>query len=83
MRLGQHVLWNSLTPDSKRVFGGVVRCFEHDLKGWAVIERDGFPEDWLPVSRSRLRVVQPPAKFTAKGGGDNPESSATLMAEVA
>lgn len=82
MRLGQHVLWNSLAPHSTRTFGGTLRMFEHDLKGWAIVERDGFPDDLLPISRNRLRMAQPPAKFTAKGGGNNPESSATLIAEV-
>lgn len=83
MRLGQHVLWDSLVPDSKRVFRGVVRMFEYDLNGWAIVERDGFPQDLLPIARRRLRVAQPPAKFTAKGGGDSPTSSGALFSEVA
>lgn len=83
MRLRQHVLWDSLAPDSKRVFSGVVHCFEHDLTGWAIVARDGFPDERLPIRRARLRVAQPPAKFTAKGGGDSPTSSAALIAEVA
>lgn len=83
MRLGQHVTWKSKVEGSKRIFGGVVRCFEADLHGTAVVERDGFPEDWLPISRNRLRVAQPRAKHTAKGGGNSPTSTAALIAKVA
>lgn len=82
MRIGLNVLWNSVAPGSTRVFRGVVKCYEHDLTGKAVVECETNGA-WLPIARSRLRVAKVPAKFTAKGGGDNPESSATLLAEVA
>lgn len=82
MRLGLNVLWDSLVEGSTRTFHGVVRCFEHDKGGKAIVECEPDGK-WLPIARSRLRVAKVPAKFTAKGGGDNPESSATLIAEVA
>jgi hypothetical protein len=64
------------------VHRGIVRCFEADKKGVAVVECEPDGK-WLPISRTRLRIAKPPAKFDAKGGGDNPESTATLIAEAA
>lgn len=83
MRLGLHVMWDSLKPGSKHVFTGTVHCFEHDPAGWAIVARDGFPDERLPIGRARLRVAQPPAKKTAKGGGDDSAPAGVLMAEVA
>lgn len=84
MRIGQHVKWKSLNPDSpEKWFYGFVTCYEYDAKGWATVEVDGFPGANMPIRRERLVIPQPPAKFSAKGGGDDPAGTAALMAEVA
>lgn len=85
MRIGQRVSYNSLAEGSGKVFNGVVKMFEYDPDGYAVVMLDGqesWPE-WAIVHRARLKVAQPPAKFSAKGGGDDPAGSPALMAEVA
>jgi len=79
MRLGQHVHWVSLTG-SGRILSGTLKCFEHLLSGWALVEMDGHPElPWLPLARSRLSIAKPPAKKTAKGGGDSPPVGGVLL----
>jgi hypothetical protein len=80
MRLGQHVLWKSLNDESK-TFSGTLRCFEHANNGLAIVQCD-VTDAWLPIRKSRIIIPQPPAKFTAKGGGDDPAGSPALMAEV-
>lgn len=83
MRIGQHVKWQSLgNPD--KWFTGTVQSFEHDLEGLATVRVDGFPdEEAMPIRRKRLVIPQPPAKFTAKGGGDDHAPSGVLIAEAA
>lgn len=82
MRVGQYVQWKSLVPDSKRVFAGIIRCLEHALDGWAVVE-DEMTGRWNPISRKRLIVPKPPPTKDARGGGKTPAGAAALMAEVA
>ena len=82
MRIGQHVTFKSMAPESTKVFSGTVKMFEHDPKGYAAVElRKG--DDYVIVKRKRLIIASPPAKKTAKGGGDQPSSSAAVLAEAA
>ena len=82
MRVGQHVQWKSVVPGSERVFAGIIRCLEHALNGWAVVE-DEVTRRWNPVKRERLVAVAWNKGKTAKGGGDDSAPSGVLMAEVA
>ena len=82
MRVGQYVQWKSVVPESKRVFAGIIRCLEHALDGWAVVE-DEMTGRWNPISRARLTAVAWNKGKTAKGGGDSPAGSAAVLAEVA
>ena len=83
MRIGQIMKVESLhTPG--RWDQVEVLCFEHDKEdGWAIVRplnhRPGY--SW-PVRRKRLVPFDPKAKFTAKGGGDDPAGAPALMAEV-
>jgi hypothetical protein len=82
MRIGQHVQWKSLAPESKTVFKGTLRCLEHDKNGWAVVEEDGTHLRFV-ISRSRLIVPKPPASKDARDDGRTPAGSAAVLAEVA
>lgn len=84
MRIGQRVKWES--KYHKGVwFSGTLVCFEYDKKGWALVKCDKDPpgREPVPVTRERLLAFTPPAKFSAKGGGDNPSGTAALLAEAA
>ena len=82
MRVGQYVQWKSVVPGSERVFAGIIRCLEHALNGWAVVE-DEVAHRWNPISRARLIAVAWNKGKTAKGGGDAPAGSAAVLAEAA
>lgn len=82
MRVGQYVQWKSVVPESKRVFAGFIRCLEHALNGWAVVQ-DEVTGRWNPISRARLIVPSWNKGKTAKGGGDDSAPAGVLIAEVA